>query len=174
MSIAALLIAELEQEAQATRRVLERVPQEHLSWKPHAKSMSLGQLALHVATIPGGVASILASDVLAEPPRFIQAEAATSAELLPALEQSLGQARSVLGGLDDAAMARTWRLMSGDQELLALPRGAAFRSIMLNHWYHHRGQLLVYLRMHNVPLPSVYGPTADENPFAAAIAAAAG
>jgi uncharacterized damage-inducible protein DinB len=173
MRIADQLIAELEQEAHATRRVLERVPQAHLSWKPHTKSMSLGQLALHVATIPGGVAAILASDAMAEPPRFVQAEAATSTELLPALEQSLGQARSVLLGFDDAAMARTWRLMSGGHELLALPRGAAFRSIMLNHWYHHRGQLLVYLRMHDVPLPSVYGPTADENPFAAAMAAAA-
>ena len=75
--------------------------------------------------------------------------------------------------MDDAKLMETWRLMSGGKELMALPRAAVIRMIMLNHWYHHRGQLLVYLRMHNVPLPSVYGPTADENPFAAAMAAAA-
>jgi uncharacterized damage-inducible protein DinB len=102
----------------------------------------------------------------------VQAEAATSAELVPALEESLARARGVLTGLDDEAMARTWRLMHAGRELMALPRAAALRSIMLNHWYHHRGQLLVYLRMHDVPLPSVYGPTADENPFAAAMSAA--
>ena len=133
--------------------------------------MSLGQLALHVATIPGNVAELLQADILPEPPRFVQAEAATSAELVPALEESLARARAVLTGLDDAAMARTWRLMHAGQELMALPRAAALRTIMLNHWYHHRGQLLVYLRMHDVPLPSVYGPTADENPFAAAMSA---
>lgn len=173
MRIANALIAELEREAHATRRVLERVPQSHLSWKPHGKSMSLGQLALHVATIPGNVASLAATDTLDEPPKFIQPEAATSAELVPALDQSLAQARKLIGAFDDAAMDATWRLKSGGVELMAMPRAAMLRMIMLNHWYHHRGQLLVYLRMHDVPLPSVYGPTADENPFAAAMSAAA-
>ena len=92
---------------------------------------------------------------------------------MAALKASLAKAREVLGGMDDAKLMETWRLMSGGKELMALPRAAVIRMIMLNHWYHHRGQLLVYLRMHNVPLPSVYGPTADENPFAAAMAAAA-
>ncbi len=165
------LLAEMDQEAQATARVLERVPQAHLSWKPHPKSMSLGQLALHVATIPGTVAGIAAQPFLAEPPALVQPEAATAAELVPALTSSLAEARRLLGSMDDAAMGETWRLMSGDRELMALPRAVVVRAIMLNHWYHHRGQLLVYLRMHNVPLPSVYGPTADENPFAAAMAA---
>lgn len=160
------LLNEMELEAQATVRVLERVPQEHLSWKPHPKSMSLGQLALHVATIPGMVAEMAAMDSM-EPPQFVQAEAATAAELVPALKASVAKAREVLGGLDDAAMGATWRLTSGGKELMVMPRTAVARTIMLNHWYHHRGQLLVYLRMHDVPLPSVYGPTADENPFAA-------
>lgn len=173
MTIADVFLAELDQEAHATRRVLERVPQAKLSWKPHARSMSLGQLALHVATIPGTVASLVAKDVVPEPPQFVQPEAATTAELMPALEASIAQARALVGGFDDAAMNRVWRLMHNGKELMAMPRAAMLRMVMLNHWYHHRGQLLVYLRMHDVPLPSVYGPTADENPFAAAMTAAA-
>lgn len=161
------LLAELEQEAQATERVLARVPQEHLSWRPHPKSFSLGQLALHVATIPGMVAQLAAADTIPEPPQFIQEQAATAAELVPTLKASIAKAREALGGMDDQAMLATWRLMSGGREIMAMPRVAVARTIMLNHWYHHRGQLLVYLRMHDVPLPSVYGPTADENPFAA-------
>ena len=164
MRIIDVLLNELEMEAQATARVLERVPQEHLSWKPHPKSFSLGQLALHVATIPGMVAELAALDTAA-PPQFIQPEAATAAELVPAMKASVARAREVLGGFDDAAMNATWRLVAGDKELMAMPRAALARMVMLNHWYHHRGQLLVYLRMHDVPLPSVYGPTADENPF---------
>lgn len=165
MSIASALLAELEQEAQTTRRVLERIPQAHLSWKPHAKSMSLGQLALHVATVPGNVAELAALDTVPAPPAFVQPEAATSAELVPALTASVVKAKQHLGGLDDEAMGKTWRLMNGGREVLAMPRAAFARAIMLNHWYHHRGQLLVYLRLLNLPVPSVYGPTADENPF---------
>jgi len=171
MKMIDVLLAEMDQESQSTARVLERVPQSQLSWRPHAKSMSLGQLALHVATIPGAVAELASHTTIPEPPAFIQAEAATSAELVPALKASLAKAREILGGMDDAKLMDTWRLMSGGKELMAMPRAAVIRMIMLNHWYHHRGQLLVYLRMHNVPLPSVYGPTADENPFAVALTA---
>jgi uncharacterized damage-inducible protein DinB len=165
MRIIDTFLAELEQEALATTRVLERVPQEHLSWRPHPKSMSLGQLALHVATIPGNIAQLAALESIPEPPKFVQAEAATAAELVPTFQASLATARETLSGFDDQALGATWRLMSGGHEIMAMPRAAVLRTIMLNHWYHHRGQLLVYLRMHNVPLPSVYGPTADENPF---------
>jgi len=162
------LLAELEQEAETTRRVLERIPQAHLSWKPHPKSMSLGQLALHVATVPGTVAELAAMDTIPEPPSFVQPEAATSAELLPSLTDSVAKAKRALGGFDDAKMAGMWRLQSGGKDILAMPRIAFVRAIMLNHWYHHRGQLVVYLRLLDVPVPSVYGPSADENPFAAA------
>ena len=171
MKMIDVLLAEMDQEAQSTARVLERVPQAQLSWRPHPKSFSLGQLALHVATIPGNVAELASRDRIPEQPQFIQAEAATAAELVPALKASLAKARQVLGGMDDATLMDTWRLMSGGKELMAMPRAAVVRMIMLNHWYHHRGQLLVYLRMHNVLLPSVYGPTADENPFAPAATA---
>jgi uncharacterized damage-inducible protein DinB len=161
------LLAELEQEAQTTCRVLERIPQAHLSWKPHPKSMSLGQLALHVATVPGNVAELAASDTIPEPPNFVQAEAATASELVPSLTESVARARRALGDFDDARMGAMWRLQSGGRDIMAMPRVAFVRAIMLNHWYHHRGQLLVYLRMLNQSVPSVYGPTADENPFAA-------
>jgi uncharacterized damage-inducible protein DinB len=160
------LIAELEQEARTTARVLQRVPGAHLAWKPHPKSYSLGQLALHVATIPGNVAAFAAQDS-PTPPRFVQAEAADTGELLPALEASIAQAKASLGHFDDAAMTATWRLAIDGREVMAMPRVALVRAIMLNHWYHHRGQLLVYLRLLDVSVPSVYGPTADENPFAA-------
>ena len=173
MKMIDVLLAEMDQESHSTARVLERVPQAQLSWRPHGKSMSLGQLALHVATIPGNVAELAAKSSIPEPPKFIQAEAATAADLVPTLKASLARARDVLGHMDDAQLMETWRLMSGDREIMAMPRAAVIRMIMLNHWYHHRGQLLVYLRLHNVPLPSVYGPTADENPFAAAMTGAA-
>jgi len=161
------LLSELEQEAATTRRVLERIPQVHLSWKPHPKSMSLGQLALHVATVPGNVAELAARDTVPEPPTFVQPEAATASELVPALTASVAKAKQALGGFDDARMGAMWRLQSGGKDILAMPRVAVVRAIMLNHWYHHRGQLLVYLRLLNQSVPSVYGPTADENPFAA-------
>ena len=158
MTIANALLLELEQEAQTTRRVLERIPQAHLSWKPHPKSMSLGQLALHVATVPGNVAELLAIDTVPEPPTFVQKEAATATELVPALTESVAKARRHLGGFDDAAMGATWRLMSGGRELMAMPRVAFARAVMLNHWYHHRGQLLVYLRLLDLPVPSGVRP----------------
>jgi len=166
MNVIEGLLAELEQEAATTRRVLERIPQPHLSWKPHPKSMSLGQLALHVATVPGNVAELAALDT-PEPPGFVQSEAATTAELVPALVDSVARAKRALGGFDDARMGAMWRLQSGGKDILAMPRVAFVRAIMLNHWYHHRGQLLVYLRLLDQSVPSVYGPTADENPFVA-------
>ena len=171
MKIVDALLRELEQEAQTTRRVLERVPDAHLGWKPHEKSMSLGQLALHIATVPGGVAELVAQPSF-QAPKFVQPSATSTAELKPALEQAVARAKQLLGGMDDDAMAFTVRAMEGDREVMALPRGAFLRAIMLNHWYHHRGQLTVYLRQLNVPVPSIYGPSADENPFAVPAAAA--
>ena len=159
-------IAELEQEAQTTRRVLERVPEDRLSWRPHPKSMSLGQLALHIATTPGGVARVAALDA-AERPEFDRPEAKSKQEILEALERSLADAMAFLRGLDDARATGTWSMTSGGKPIFSLPRIGVVRTIMLNHWYHHRGEMQVYLRLLDVPVPSVYGPTADENPFAA-------
>ena len=160
------MLQELEQEAQTTRRVLERVPGHKLEWRPQEKARTLGQLAMHVATVPGGVAELAASPSPAQVPQFSDPSPKSASELLPALEQSIAKAKRVLGGMDDATLNATWRLMQGDRELFALPRAAFLRSIMLNHWYHHRGQLSAYLRELGVPIPSIYGPSADENPFA--------
>ena len=161
------LLAELEQEAQATQRVLERVPEAHLLWRPHPKSSSLGQLALHVATVPGTVAELAAMDIVPEPSKFIQPQPETTSELVPSLLESLTKARRALGHFDDARMVATWRLQDQGRDILTMPRAAFVRAIMLNHWYHHRGQLLVYLRLLDQSVPWVYGPTADESPFAA-------
>ncbi len=166
MTIADSLLQELDQEAQTTRRVLERVPNDKLDWRPAPKARTLGQLALHIATVPGAVASFVAAPSPAQAPTFVDPVPQSAAELLPALEASLARAKELVGALDDAAITSPWTMMSGNRELFTLPRIAMLRSIMLNHWYHHRGQLSVYLRLLGVAIPSIYGPSADENPFA--------
>jgi len=160
------MLQELQQEAETTRRVLERVPGSQLAWQPHEKARTLGQLALHVAIVPGGVAELIASPSPAQAPTFTDPSPESASELLPALDQSIAKAKQVLGGMDDATLMAKWRMMQGERELFEVPRVALLRSIMLNHWYHHRGQLTVYLRELDVPVPSIYGPSADENPFA--------
>ena len=160
------MLQELEQEAQTTRRVLERVPDDKLGWRPHEKARTLGELALHVATVPGNVAEFVAAESPVQAPQFTDPSPKKASELVPALEESIAKAKKMLGGMDDAAINATWRMMQGDRELIAISRVAMLRSIMLNHWYHHRGQLSVYLRLLDIPIPSIYGPSADENPFA--------
>jgi len=172
MTIIEGLLQELTQEAQTTRRVLERVPGDQLNWKPHAKSMSLGQLALHVATVPGNVAKVSQQSPFSLP-SFAPPSATSAAELVPALDESIATATRILRSLDDASLGKIWQVVDGQREVMAMPVGAVLRSIMLNHWYHHRGQLSVYLRQLGVPVPSIYGPSADENPFAARQASAA-
>ena len=162
------LIGEMEQEAEATRRMLEVVPTDKLGWKPHDKSLSLGQLALHVATVPGNVSEMMKVDRM-ERPDFGEFPSPDSAgELVGALSESLAGAKQNLLEFDDASLMEMFTVVDGDNELMSMPKMAVARAIMLNHWYHHRGQLSVYLRMLDVSLPSVYGPTADENPFAVA------
>jgi hypothetical protein len=130
MKMIEALLAELEQEAETTRRQLERVPQQHLTWRPHPKSMSLGQLALHIATVPGNVAEIAAVDVVPTPPTFHQPEAATAAELVPALTESIAKAKRALGGFDDAKMNAMWRLQNNGKDVMAMPRVAVVRAII--------------------------------------------
>jgi uncharacterized damage-inducible protein DinB len=167
MRIADSYVEELTTEAATTRRVLQRVPEAHLTWRPHEKSMSLGQLALHVATLPRMLTEFVTADALdfgaaaGTPPTV-----GSHQELLAAFASSTAQAQSYLATLNDERATATWRLVAGGRELFAAPRAAVLRSFLFNHWYHHRGQLVVYLRLLNVPVPSVYGPTADENPFA--------
>ncbi|MEW5974478.1 MAG: DinB family protein [Acidobacteriota bacterium] len=161
------LLAEMDQEAQISLRVLERVPDDKLTWKPHEKSMSLGQLALHIANTPGGVSKMALMDSYElDPEAFAKIPSPTSRdEIITALKKGLQEARQNLGTMDDAKAMGTWRATSRGEELMAVPRGAFLRMVLLNHSYHHRGQLSVYLRLLNVPVPSIYGPSADENPF---------
>ena len=161
-------VSELENEAQTTMRVLERVPEGKLGWKPHEKSMTLGQLAMHVAETPGQLAQMVAGPTFDINPEMMKGPQTpkTHAEIVGAFKQSMATARETLNKIDDAAVMANWKLTMEGKELMTMPRIAFIRSIMLNHWYHHRGQLSVYLRLLNVPVPSIYGPSADENPFA--------
>ncbi len=166
MRIVDPILMELDQEAATTRRVLERVPTDKMAWKPHPKSMSLGQLALHIAQMPGVIAEFVAVPTFEMPGNFVQKAAGSTSEVMSALEASLKRAKEVLAGLDDQTILSTWTMKAGGKTLMSMPRLAVVRAIMLNHWYHHRGQMSVYLRELNVPVPSIYGPSADENPFA--------
>jgi uncharacterized damage-inducible protein DinB len=160
------MVGEIQQEAATTKRMLERVPGDKLSWKPHPRSMSLGQLALHIANIPGGISRLAQVDEFdASTANFDQAEAGSVAELLTALDSSVATAEAYLGGLSESGAMGNWRLTAKGNEIFTIPRVAMLRSIMLNHWYHHRGQLSVYLRLLDVPVPVIYGRSADENPF---------
>jgi uncharacterized damage-inducible protein DinB len=164
-NLANALVAEFDQEAQTTLRVLDRVPGDKLSWRPHPRSFSLGQLALHIAAAPGNIANAAIPDTM-EAPNFTQPEAKNIQEILDAHAQSCATVNSTVGKMDDAKLASTWTLTRNGAQIMSIPRIAFIRSIMLNHIYHHRGQLSVYLRLLEVPVPSIYGPSADENPFA--------
>lgn len=167
MSICDEILAEFHEELTATRRILDRIPADKLAWKPHEKSMSLGQLAMHIATVPGGIVFIThddSFDVLKG--NFTPPHPADTAEIHTALEESIRKVEKALKEGNDGTARTPWHLMRGDQEIQTRPRFKIWRSLMLNHWYHHRGQLSVYLRLLDIPVPSIYGPTADESPFA--------
>jgi len=158
------ILMEIDMEAQTTKRVLDRVPENKLAWKPHPKSYSLGQLALHIAAVPGNIAAAATPDTM-EAPNFTQSEPKSCTEILDTFSKSLASAKEALNKMDDAKLASTWTLTRNGKAVMSVPRVAFIRSILMNHLYHHRGQLSVYLRLLDVPVPSIYGPSADENPF---------
>ena len=161
------MLDELRSEAALTRRVLERVPGDKLAWRPHEKSMSLGQLSLHVATIPGAIVGLAQLDEFdTSQANFDPPEPQNLEEILAAFDGSVKTAEDYLAGIDENTATANWRLTSRGREVFALPRAGLLRTIMLNHWYHHRGQLSVYLRLLDVLVPAIYGRSADENPFA--------
>jgi uncharacterized damage-inducible protein DinB len=165
-NLVAPMLAEFQAEAVTTKRVLERVPGDKLSWKPHAKSMSLGQLAWHVATVPANVARLAQQESFdVTQGNFTPPNPKSLDEVLTAYDENVRDAEQTLKGMTEQHAQGNWRLMKKDTELATRPRIGVLRSIMLNHWYHHRGQLSVYLRMLDVPVPSIYGPSADESPF---------
>jgi uncharacterized damage-inducible protein DinB len=158
------MLAEFETQAPVTRRFLERLPEDKLTWKPHEKSMTAGQLAFHLATVPGGIVRFVQSNPAQAPKSFEFPQPATRAEILKAFDESVVTVRSLLPQFSDAAMKQTWRMLAGDKEIMAQPRGEFLRDVMLSHWYQHRGQFSVYLRLLNVPVPASWGPSADEPP----------
>jgi uncharacterized damage-inducible protein DinB len=158
------MLDEFETQAPITRRFLERLPEDKLTWKPHEKSMTAGQLAYHLATGPGGVARFVSNNPAQAPEGFQFPQPASREEILKALDASLAIVRELLPSFDDAAMNETWCMVAGGKQILAQPRAAFLRDVMFSHWYQHRGQFSVYLRLLNVPVPASWGPSADEPP----------
>jgi len=159
------ILSELHEEAKSTKRLLERIPEESLAWQPHPKSLSLGQLSLHVARIPGGMSRLAQRevfDVLAV--RGDYTVPTSKQAILAAFEDGISAATTYLTNLTAEEAATIWRMKAGEKEIMAVPRVGMLRVLLLNHWYHHRGQLTVYLRLLDVPLPIVYGRSADELP----------
>jgi uncharacterized damage-inducible protein DinB len=165
-SIAQAMLDEFERELATTRKFLERVPDERLTWRPHEKSMTAGQLALHIATVPSGVLKLSLPDE-AVPPDFRAGfrQPETLREVLTALDDSAVFVRQTLPTIDDRRMRKLFTIVQNGRTLMSLPRVDFLRAIMLNHWYHHRGQLGVYLRLLGAAVPSSYGPSGDESPF---------
>ena len=165
MAIKDSLLAEYDHELATTRRVLERVPEAAFDWKPHDKSMSMGKLAGHVASIPYYLTAAMAApfyDFATPDPGRGGDSPGSSASLMQEFDSKTAAARAALANASDAELMAPWSLKHGGHVIFTLPRVAAIRSFVMNHLIHHRGQLSVYLRLNNVPVPSIYGPSADE------------
>ncbi len=163
MSLSQLLLAELDRESVSTRRILERVPTEHFAWQPHAKSMSLGRLATHVAELPQWLNRVLDADefdMIAKPLRPVVAE--STAALLDFFDERMTVGRPALGLATDEQLQQPWVFRAGERVLSRDSRYHTLRNWMLNHQIHHRGQLSVYLRLLDIPIPGMYGPSADD------------
>lgn len=162
MPIINALLPELDLEAKTTVRVLERVPAEHLAWTPHVKSTPLGRLAWHIASIPKNVANMVRAGVFdvanARPPHVPE----NPGEIVEEFQRNHAATREYLATLSDEFLREPFTMKRGEQTVVSMPKVAVIRSILMNHTYHHRGQLTVYLRLLNVPLPVVYGTSADE------------
>jgi len=157
------LLPEFDHEMGTTRRLLERVPEDRLGWQPHQKSMTLGRLATHVAEIPHWAQTIIKDSVFDfKPGEFVPRTVASRAELLKTFDDSAAAARALIAAAGDGELMATWTMKSGGQEVLSMPKAACWRRFVMNHLIHHRGQLSVYLRENNVPIPPIYGPSADE------------
>jgi uncharacterized damage-inducible protein DinB len=165
MALKDALLPEFDHEMATTRRLLERLPEAEFAWKPHDKSMALGQLAGHIANLPSWCTATLSTTVFdldTLPVEFRSKPPQSRAALLDEFDAKVATARNQLTSTTDGEFLSPWTLKKGGQEMFTLPRLSAIRSFVLNHLIHHRGQLSVYLRLKDVPLPSIYGPTADE------------
>ena len=172
MSISETLLPEFDQEMASTRKLLERVPDGKLAWKPHEKSMSMGRLAGHVAELPGWAIQTVRVEVLDLTPEGappMQAYSARSAaELLETFDKNVVEARAAIAGATDEHLHKMWSLKFRGQIVLTMPRSAVLRNVVMNHLIHHRAQLGVYLRLNDVAIPGMYGPSADEGRMFAA------
>lgn len=169
MAINQALLPEFENEMATTRRVLERVPDDKFDWKPHEKSMTMGHLASHIAHMAGWTVATLGQESLdlappGEPPIEMH-DATSNSELLAMFDQNVAGAKSALESASDEQLMQTWSLLKGGDAIFTLPRVAVLRALIFNHIIHHRGQMSVYLRENDIPVPSIYGPSADENNF---------
>lgn len=163
MNPAQPLIAELAHEAATTRRLLERIPDDRLDFKPHPKSMSLGDLAVHLTEIVRwGTVTMETEEFSIDPAAYQPEKAASAADLAARLDAAAAAFKEALGAASASSFLAPWRLVSGGHVAFELPRAAVLRSMIFNHLVHHRGQLAVYLRLLDVPVPSIYGPSADE------------
>jgi uncharacterized damage-inducible protein DinB len=164
-TIAEALLEEFERELGTTRRFLERIPEDRLNWRPHEKSMTAGQLALHIAEIPGRVLKMAMTDQATAPDLSAgRPQSSTIRAVLESLEAGADFVRQTLPGIDDERMRMPFAIVRDGHTVLSVARAAFLRSIMLNHWYQHRGQLGVYLRLLGALVPSSYGPSGDEPP----------
>lgn len=165
MKMSAALLPEFDQEMATTRRVLERVPDDRLGWKPHDKSMSLGRLASHIAEVPGLMDMIIQRegfDIAARDGGYKPHDLGSNREILELFDSVTRQVRATLDSAEDQTLLQPWTLRKGDHVVFTLPRIAALRAMVFSHIIHHRGQLSVYLRLNDVAVPSIYGPSADE------------
>ena len=166
MRIVDPILMEMDQEAEITKRLLDIIPEDKLSWRPHAKAKSLGELAMHIAWLQGGVAELTQPDSIELPEFPPDPEATSRKEILDVFAENLKKAKDIVNATDDAQATALYTITKDGKTIMAAPRIAFWRSILLNHNYHHRGQLSTYLRELDVALPSIYGPSADTNPFA--------
>ncbi len=162
MSIVEPIIAELDHEAAITKKLLERVPEERFDWKPHEKSMSMAQLASHVAESASWAGAVMTMDCFELPEDYQPYVAKSAQELMEKFDTSIAEAKNVLQGQPDDRLTANWQMKMGGKVVVEMPRAAVIRGHILNHLVHHRGQLSVYLRLNDIPVPSIYGPSADE------------
>ena len=162
MSMSDFLLGEFDQEMAGTRKTLERVPDDKFGWKPHDKSFTFQALASHLANVPSWVDSMLGQDSYNISPDFKTPQAGSTAELLKMFDENVVKARKALAATSDEAFNKPWKLLAGGQEIFTLPRIAVYRSFIMSHSIHHRAQLGVYLRLNDIAVPAVYGPSADE------------
>ncbi len=162
MTISEMMLPEFEQEMAGTRKLLERVPEDKFTWKPHEKSMTLGRLTSHVAELPGWAVNTIRQDSLNITPGFKPYIASSQKELLETFDKNAAEARQALAGVSDEHLQKIWSLQFGGKTMLSMPRAAVLRGVVMNHLIHHRAQLGVFLRLNNVPIPGMYGPSADE------------